>query len=353
MDSNNEERTTKFEGVVSQDLTKIDFSDRYWEATDAEVTGVLKETVVFIDLEWCSQITNKTVYAIAENCPNLESINLFKCDSLTDDALVTLAVKCPLLKLINVRLCTELTDKTALAIAQNCPNLESIDLSGCQNLTDNALVALAENCRLLKSIDVWGCVRLTDKTAYALAQNCQNLESIVLGDCSKITGKGVQHLCEYGDNRAMPLLPNVRRLDLRFCRLASLPENIGNLASLRDLNIKSNQLTKLPHSVTKLSPDCDINVDYNPLKEPPLEIARHGLSAIKRYFEELDRGATISRQLKVVLVGDGKAGKTSLRHAISGRIPSLTGDTTDEEFSTIYLEREHIQLDQLMIMVYD
>lgn len=49
----------------------------------------------------------------------------------------------------------------------------------------------------------------------------------------------------------------------------------------------------------------------NPLKKPPIEIVRKGKKAIKAYFKSLEGEKQALNEVKVLLVGDGGAGKTS------------------------------------------
>jgi Leucine-rich repeat (LRR) protein len=54
---------------------------------------------------------------------------------------------------IDVNYCDKLTDKSIHAIGCNCKLLSSINVDGCRQLTDDGLVALAKGCQQLKSID--------------------------------------------------------------------------------------------------------------------------------------------------------------------------------------------------------
>lgn len=54
------------------------------------------------------------------------------------------------------------------------------------------------------------------------------------------------------------------------------------------------------------------------LEDPPLEIAEKGLEAIREYFANLGKGAFPLNELKVLLVGNGAAGKTSFIKRILG-----------------------------------
>ena len=110
-----------------------------------------------------------------------------------------------------------------------------------------------------------------------------------------------------------------------------------NARTLSSLVIQSCHVAKLPREITSLPPDCEFDFDGNPLQEPPYETVQQGRAAIARYFDQMDGGSVVSRQLKVVLVGDGEAGKTTLRHALAGREPPPETEGLEDQ-RTIFLD---------------
>ncbi len=66
----------------------------------------------------------------------------------------------------------------------------------------------------------------------------------------------------------------------------------------------------------------------NLLGTSPLEINSKGLEAIKKYLAELKKGETPLNQVKILLVGDGAAGKTSLVKRLLGEAFDQHEDTT-------------------------
>uniref|UniRef100_A0A0A0LJD9 Uncharacterized protein n=1 Tax=Cucumis sativus TaxID=3659 RepID=A0A0A0LJD9_CUCSA len=50
---------------------------------------------------------------------------------------------------------TYITDISLLAIADNCPNLKTIVLWCCRLVTESGLLILVRNCHQLESINVW------------------------------------------------------------------------------------------------------------------------------------------------------------------------------------------------------
>ncbi|MCP4219884.1 MAG: GTP-binding protein [bacterium] len=99
---------------------------------------------------------------------------------------------------------------------------------------------------------------------------------------------------------------------------------LQGLTNLTKLDARKNSITSLPEALLQL--DLEIDVDTkdlwegsgillygNPLKSPPPEIIRIGKDAIRNYFRSLETGLIRPlNEVKVILVGDGGAGKTSL-----------------------------------------
>ncbi len=101
------------------------------------------------------------------------------------------------------------------------------------------------------------------------------------------------------------------------------------LTQLRSLSIEANQISELPREILELGVEIEsrqyydllpqfINVAQNPLQSPPLEIIEQGHAAIVTWFDELDKAQRPLHEVKVILVGDGGTGKTSLRKRLMG-----------------------------------
>ena len=101
--------------------------------------------------------------------------------------------------------------------------------------------------------------------------------------------------------------------------------SLGGLPSLKTLDVENCSLAELP-TITDCHALQQLRCKRNPLQRPPVSVASHGIDAIRRYFRELEaEGATISRAARLVLLGDGMAGKTSLQRGLkSGGSPSPT-----------------------------
>ena len=118
---------------------------------------------------------------------------------------------------------------------------------------------------------------------------------------------------------------------LRF-KLTSLPESITKLTNLTQLDLRENQLTSLPKSITKLTNFTKLSLSENPLKTPPIEIAYKGIKAIKKYFRQLEEeGKDYIYEAKLLIVGEGGAGKTTLAKKIESPDYQLNPDEESTE----------------------
>jgi small GTP-binding protein len=124
-------------------------------------------------------------------------------------------------------------------------------------------------------------------------------------------------------------LQNLTSLSLEVNKLSSLPSEIVNLQNLTRLDLENNQLTQFPKALLDLNLEVNkwdsfylregIHVKDNPFQTPPVEIVKQGRQAIIDYYaaleEEPDRPLNES---KLILIGDGAAGKTSLMKRLLG-----------------------------------
>jgi internalin A len=114
-------------------------------------------------------------------------------------------------------------------------------------------------------------------------------------------------------------LNNLTRLYLNANLLTTLPSDIGKLSNLIELFLNNNQLTVLPPEIGQLSNLKELRLDVNPLVTPPVEIVNKGLKAIKNYLNELRKSTETDYlyEVKLLLVGEGRVGKTSLAKTLS------------------------------------
>jgi internalin A len=144
-------------------------------------------------------------------------------------------------------------------------------------------------------------------------------------------------------------LRNLRELSLNRNQLGAVPPEIGKLTHLQELSLKGNQLTTLPPQLAKrLRAGLSIELQGNPLREPFPELMQRGSEALAAYLRSLD-DAVPQFEAKVLLVGEGNVGKTSLIAALANA-PFIEGRPTTHGIEIQPLALRHPDLDADMTL---
>jgi internalin A len=242
---------------------------------------------------------------------------------------------------VNLR-STNITDLTPLCALTNLKNLslqynkisDLTPLSVLTKLTNldlryNKIVDLTPLCTLtnLKNLKL-RTNQITDLTPLSALTNLKNL-SLQYNKISDLTPLSaltkLERLYLY-ENQITNLTPlsaliNLKELSLRSNQITALTP-LKELKQLKYLNVKNNSIERLPPQITSWWPDMEINLKHrlsyglnlygNPLTDPPVEIVRQGKAAIKNYFDEIERASVLFLESKLLLVGSGDVGKTTL-----------------------------------------
>lgn len=123
----------------------------------------------------------------------------------------------------------------------------------------------------------------------------------------------------------------LNRLDLSYNRLSSLPSCVGNLTALRELLLSNNRLRQLPPELEFL-PNLDtLELEGNAsLDVAPMVGVVGQVKQIVHYASELQRsGARPLNEAKLILVGRGGVGKTSLANRLIRDTFSASQAATD------------------------
>ncbi|MEG3439330.1 COR domain-containing protein, partial [Pannus brasiliensis CCIBt3594] len=122
------------------------------------------------------------------------------------------------------------------------------------------------------------------------------------------------------------------------------PESFGSLSNLTSLDLRGNQLTSLPESFGSLSNLTGLDLLNNPLEDPPIEVASRGIKAIREYFRQKQEvGEDTLYEAKLLIVGEGEAGKTTLARRIDN--PNCPLPTLDESTEGIDVKEWHFKVD--------
>jgi internalin A len=228
----------------------------------------------------------------------------------------------------------QLTSLTSLDLWNNQLNTFPECISQLTNLTslnlcNNELNALPESIIQLKNLISLNLSsnnfndfpefigQLTSLTSLDFDCNGLNILPESIGQLTNLTSL-------YLWNNQLNILPesiiqlaNLTFLDICNNQLDALPESIGKLANLTFLNICSNQLDALPESIGKLANLKKLIIDGNPLIKIPPEIVEKGGLAVRDYYRQrLEENTDYIYEAKLLIIGEGGAGKTSLANKL-------------------------------------
>jgi len=120
-------------------------------------------------------------------------------------------------------------------------------------------------------------------------------------------------------------LPNLRILDISKNRIKNLKPVLSIIEKTRFFETR-NSFDEIPWDDfdMDMSNFKGVFLGCNPFRHPPLEIVAEGRQSVLDYFAELEKGSSAFYESKLILVGNGRVGKTSL-------VRRLLDDTFDEK----------------------
>lgn len=123
-------------------------------------------------------------------------------------------------------------------------------------------------------------------------------------------------------------LHHLTDLDISHNRLIELPKEIEKLTKLTYLDLSFNQLTHIPKELGKLSNLIWLNLNQNPVVSPPPEVIGQGSKAILAYLREQQGNGERQWISKLLVVGEGGVGKTSLLRALRSELFEVQQSST-------------------------
>lgn len=149
------------------------------------------DNLKMLNLNYCSEITDKGLSTIASKSPALEHISLTELQ-VTDQGVRELVTKCTKLKSICLYQCRRIGDTAVAAVAKFCPQLEVIDLQYCSRITDNSLKLIGSNCTNLREVRIRNCEKVSDAFLEVLVSNCKQIKRVDCFGCPSITDAGIK-----------------------------------------------------------------------------------------------------------------------------------------------------------------
>ena len=164
----------------------------------------------------------------------------------------------------------------------------------------------------IKTIEILGIANDKLIEIPAFLGNLTNLTEIAFGDGGP-PGTKLINLPEF--LRQLKKLEHIWACD---CDLVQLPNWLSELTKITRIQVSNNRLTDLPSSLAQLEHLTDLDLKGNPLN-PALQSAYDaGLDELKAYLRSLENAEPLY-EAKLVLVGEGNVGKTTLLKALKGK----------------------------------
>lgn len=150
-------------------------------------------------------------------------------------------------------------------------------------------------------------------------QDLKNLETLSIWE-NKIS-----------DINVLEFLPKLKFVHLQDNKISNI-DSLSSHNNLRKVDIQNNLIKDIPFSILKNNTELIISrtqereISYNemivygnPLSSPPFSVIDLGMTSILSYFDNKERyGARPLNEGRIILVGDGSAGKSSLMERILG-----------------------------------
>lgn len=200
---------------------------------------------------------------------------------------------------------TEMINLSSLDLGRNKLTTLPVEIRNLTNLTRLDL----DHNQLSKIPDeIMGLTKLTELSLSGNKLSTVQVDIKLLANLSNLE-LSINHLTTLPPEIAS--LTNLTRLGLGANYFESLPPGILSLTQLTDLNLVNNRLTSLPAEITKLVHLQSFAVYQNPVPIPFETLITMDITAIFAAIKGLETGERLN-EAKMLIVGDGKVGKSSL-----------------------------------------
>jgi small GTP-binding protein len=110
-------------------------------------------------------------------------------------------------------------------------------------------------------------------------------------------------------------LKKLARLNLSNNKITEIKEDLCELANLSYLDLTGNKITHLPSKVANLPKLESLLLEGNPFDSLPPEIVARGVDSIRNFIKQMDNPDYLY-EAKLIIVGEGRVGKTCLSNGL-------------------------------------
>ncbi len=176
----------------------------------------------------------------------------------------------------------------------------------------------------------WGLLELRNSGLTEIPKEIFELDSLVSLDL------GNDPYCDESLKNKIQVIPdeiknlkNLSKINLSNNKLMEVNESITTLTKLEYLDLSGNLLTDLSARIANMSKLKQLKLDKNPFEMIPPEIVARGIESLRNFFIELEEKDFLYES-KLIVVGEGRVGKTCLTKAITDEAFVLTEENTTE-----------------------
>ncbi|KAK4269449.1 hypothetical protein QN277_022604 [Acacia crassicarpa] len=239
----------KCQSVQYLDLQNANLTDQ-----DVRELSLLLRNLTFINLSFCSKLTNSTFLTLTRNCPLLSEIRMERTtlgtEGLEEDCLNDFIVHSQV-KNLYLGGNFNLKDQDIKRFVSMCPNLELLDVNTCWNITNGVFEALRD-CPRITHLSIADCAavtgfeigfelpnlevmdlshsRIDDEALSTVSKTCCGLTHLELQNCFNVTSNGVR--CVVGK------CSRLREINLKHCNKVCadiIPWMVCSSSSLRKI----------------------------------------------------------------------------------------------------------------------
>lgn len=151
--------------------------------------------------------------------------------------------------------------------------------------------------------------------------------SIDLGNDDYLEDEFRNQIKEIPDEIA--IFTRLTRLNFENNIIESVSEKVADLGRLYYLNLDGNNLKDLSEKIANMPGLKELKISENPFDILPPEIIARGIESIRNFFKELDEKDFLY-EVKLIIVGEGRVGKTCLSQALIEDVYELQEEESTE-----------------------
>lgn len=162
----------------------------------------------------------------------------------------------------------------------------------------------------------WGTVDLKNCGLKEIPQELYDQDQIVFIDLSNsdFTEESRRNKITYIPAE-IANLKNLNKLVLSNNKIDRISPELSRLKHLKFLNLENNRLKDIPEQIANMEQLKELKISGNPFDLLPPEIAERGIGSIRNFFRELKEQDFIY-EVKLIIVGEGRVGKTCISKAL-------------------------------------